>query len=212
MRAERFKLMISDFVERGSKIENVISMILFGSAARDEMNRGSDIDILVLVDEPEPGSMEELKRIEREVESHGFNLELVIMTPEEFKTADKNFMENIIRDGILLFGKPIQLKALDLELHPYVIFIYSLKELRNPDKMRLYRALYGRKTTKAVGKIEYVSESEGFISQGAKPSRNVIMFPEDKAREVRQTFERFGVRYTEIKAFLPVEEFEKFRR
>jgi predicted nucleotidyltransferase len=206
---------IQEFVEEARKIRRVISVSLFGSVARGEATRESDMDLLVLVDEEKVEGSETLKKlleVERRVEEKGARLELTVMNPAEFRSADKNFIENVFREGVLLIGAPLRLACEDLDLHPYVVFIYSLRGMENPDKLRLLRAVYGKKTVKKVGGKEYVSETQGVITEGAKLGRNIVMFPEEKAGDMRGVLRGFGVEYVELKVFAPREEFEKLRR
>lgn len=206
---------ISEFVEYARKIEKVISIVLFGSIAKGEADKRSDIDLLVILDEKKiEGSetLEGLKRVKRSIEEKGARLELTVMNVEDFRRADKNFVEDIIREGVLLFGKPLVLKTRDLELSPYVIFLYSMKNLTSPDKLKLHRSLYGRRTVKKVKGKKYISETRGLIEEGSKLGSNVIIFPEDKAKEVRAVLNSFGASYVEMKIFTPLEEIDKLKR
>ena len=213
----KFKHFIEEFVEEAAKVEGLHSLILFGSVARGEASPASDIDLLAIVEGGEFSfAAKKLREIEAKIERKGRekgpNIELVIMSQEDLRKAEKHFIENIIREGVLLFGKSAELKVEDAELHPFSIFIYYFRGLDAKNRQRLYITLYGHKTIKRVGEKIYTSETKGFIEKGVKLERKVVMFPEEIAREIRKVFEKFRAEYYEIRVYAPWEEFEKLRR
>ncbi len=205
---------VAEFAEEARAIEGLEALILYGSVARGEATRESDIDLLAIVRGGEfSAAGERLRELEQRLEEkHGVSIELVVMSEDDFRRAEKNFVENILREGVLLFGKPVVLRSEELELQPYVIFVYYLKHLDSRAKQRLYIALYGHRTRKRVGEKEYVSEVSGWIESGAKLERKVVMFPEDVAARVRKVLKAHGARFLEIKVYATREEFEKVRR
>lgn len=88
------------------RIENIYSILLYGSSAKGTNDNKSDIDLLVVVDKKEKINLEFINKLEKEVN-------VSIFTMKEWKDkAKKNkvFYENIIYDSIVLYGeKPIVL-------------------------------------------------------------------------------------------------------
>lgn len=95
---KELKLILEDFVESA---ENVIAIVLFGSYAKGEATKESDIDILIVaerkfnVDKP-------AKEI---YAKYGKEINAVVMSPEEFKKQrDKAIIKEIISNHYVLHG------------------------------------------------------------------------------------------------------------
>ncbi|WP_375580960.1 nucleotidyltransferase domain-containing protein [Marivirga tractuosa] len=87
-----------------SKLDNTAEIIHFGSTARGDFNRESDIDIIILVDKKPADFQEEINLkyplYEIEIES-GIIISPIIMTKSEWNT-NKNksiFLENVLEEG-----------------------------------------------------------------------------------------------------------------
>src|SRR5688572_24727043 len=62
--SDRDRRLLDDFVARLRSFAEVTAVVLFGSFARKDIDRRSDIDLLVVVDRKDPGSLRpELARI-----------------------------------------------------------------------------------------------------------------------------------------------------
>lgn len=94
-------------------LPEVQSVILFGSVARGQSTKASDVDLLVLVPNLKQESFNELmKSVDRLAADtrgkYGFQLSTLPMTIKDFETAfreRKRLTEDIAQDGIILFGE-----------------------------------------------------------------------------------------------------------
>jgi len=94
-------------------LPQVQSLILFGSAARGEMTRASDVDLLVLVPNVEQEPFNELMKSVDKLAAdtrgkYGFQLSAIPMTMRDFELGfreRKRVTEDILREGIVLFGE-----------------------------------------------------------------------------------------------------------
>lgn len=71
------------------------------------------------------------------------------------------------------------------------IMMFSLSKLRQQEKMRLIRGLYGYETEKAGKKYRQAGLLAG--CGGAKLSSNSILVPAGKTADIRKLFSRFGI-------------------
>jgi len=92
-----------------------VSIILFGSVARKEEKIGSDLDICAVVQSSI--QLKEIIQIRQELfyrlaENFGITLGLTTITQTEFKSKGlkgKPPINDIIKEGLLLYGKPIKM-------------------------------------------------------------------------------------------------------
>ena len=94
-------------------LPQVQTVVLFGSAARGQLTRKSDIDLLAVVPNAEQKPFNELMKsidkIAQDVNAvYGFPLSVVTMTVKDFETAvreNKRIAEDVLHEGIVLFGE-----------------------------------------------------------------------------------------------------------
>ncbi len=193
MMQKEFKEPIFEFVKQISELEELISITLFGSVAKDEATEQSDIDFLIVVSN---------MKIEKNIItiangiSDKYNKKFqVIVKTGKLEGLDSSMIEDISKDGVLLYGLPIKVKQKDLELEPYLLAIYSLAELPQSEKMKFKRAFFGSESV-FKGKKKYRTVQEGLLKMcnGAKLGRGAIIFP-SKHKEIIRQLEYFKVKF-----------------
>jgi uncharacterized protein len=83
------------------------TVILFGSAARGERDRFSDVD-LVIVKRTRKRFLDRLKEVV-EILQPNYALDVFVYTPAEFRDMKRSrspFIERILRDCVILYEKP----------------------------------------------------------------------------------------------------------
>lgn len=101
-------------------LPQVQSLILFGSAARGEMTRTSDVDLLALVPNlPQDRFNELMKNVDKVTRDvagvHPLSLATVTMMMHDFEAAireKKRIAQDVLRDGIVLLGEDRYLRLL----------------------------------------------------------------------------------------------------
>src|SRR3989344_6035809 len=88
-RTDEIKKMILKFIYEISKVVNIEKVILFGSWARGDANKNSDIDITILSND-----FEKIKYFKRSGKfylkwNHLINIDIICLTPEEFEIKRK---------------------------------------------------------------------------------------------------------------------------
>lgn len=189
----RFILPIAEFVARANKVPSLTHVILFGSVARGEADRRSDIDLCLVFDtkhDPERKELRVAEAIAAEIErKHEVRISL---TAQRLRTMDAGLLENLCAEGVLVWGKPLVVDVKKLRLKRFVILSYDLSSLPSTEKVRIHRMFHGYKVVKRYKGKKYVSEGEGLIkrSGGKALGRGVVMFPAEHLKHVVAALDR----------------------
>lgn len=84
---------------------NPKAIILFGSAARGEMKKDSDLDLLVVMDTKKPFT-DRMRDLRTQIRT-STPLDLIVLTPKEVRELPKKstFFSQIMKEGKLLYGR-----------------------------------------------------------------------------------------------------------
>ena len=190
----QFILPIAEFISRADEIPNLTSVILFGSVARGKADRRSDIDLCLLFDtehDPEKGTGVKIARtiasgIE---EKHDVRF---AFTVSRLKEVDEGLLENLCKEGLVIWGRPLVTDAHRLGLKPFAILSYDMSRLSSSEKVNVHRIFHGYRIIKWRGKKKYVSEKSGLLKDagGLMLGRGVVMFPAERLGYVMGTLDR----------------------
>jgi predicted nucleotidyltransferase len=94
-------------------LPEIQSVVMFGSAARAQLTKTSDVDLLVLVpnlqQEPFNELMKSIDKLAADIRGlYGYPLSVVTMTIKDFEAAfreRKRIAQDVVREGIVLFGE-----------------------------------------------------------------------------------------------------------
>jgi uncharacterized protein len=185
-----------------NKYSEVESVIVFGSVARDQAGKESDLDICIILKNENTKSNISNKMLDLE-EEYDKNINLVFTDPS-FKGLDRQFIETILREGITIYGKTPDASIQQLELEPYEIIKFDLSNLNQSKKMKIKRLLYGIKTKKKYkGKI-YTNKQEGLVEKlgGLRIGIASILIPEKDSWELENILRENGVSLRKITIWL----------
>ncbi|MCC7565409.1 MAG: nucleotidyltransferase domain-containing protein [Methanomicrobiaceae archaeon] len=88
------------FVDRWSRDPSVKKIILFGSVARGNIHRGSDLD-LIIVQETDKKFLSRLEPFYRDAR---IAMDILVYTPDEFAAMTEGvFLKNALRDGVVIY-------------------------------------------------------------------------------------------------------------
>ena len=200
--AERLEKIAFEFARRVSKIEKVVEVILFGSVARGEADRRSDIDILVVLDQkgkPKLEEHEEISEIALEVgREFDANISL-ILSDREFSSMDEYFVESVLSEGKVIYAREARIAEKEW-LRPWYILSYSLKELPHSDKMRIKKIFYGKEVKSKHGNRVYIHRYKGLLEEvgGASLGRGCIIFPAKFVEEFEEVLKKYKVKYRKM--------------
>jgi len=200
-----FMAIVFEFAKGVSELDEqdgVLSVILFGSVGRGEADKRSDVDILVVFD-TEKKDLRGLKE-RRDISRLSLDLEKkfdrniqLVTSNKNFYGLDRQFIETVFKEGIILFGKNPQVDIERLKLEPYSIISYSLIELKNSDKMKIKRIFYGHRTAKKYKKKIYRSEIKGLIEElgGKRTGIASFLVASKKTKDIIKIFKKFGIKF-----------------
>ena len=183
-------------VKELSRLDDVKSIILYGSFARNEATSRSDIDLLVLISEKRTIKtvQDAIIRLESEI---GRNIQPTIRTLKELEKTDSGLLQNIFQEGKILYLKePTQIpSSLILENKPQMIYTFQISNLNQNRKAKFNNEFYGRKKGKYVYK--------GLLDQvgGRKLSSGCVLVPCPEIKRIEKFFNGFKVKYERLKVW-----------
>jgi len=182
---------IEPLVEELSGIPSVRLIVLYGSWAKGEASRKSDIDLFILA------GRRDRERIEDIISKGDFRVQPVIRSPAELRTMDSGLLANILRDGKILYAKNFELDVSKiLKQKPVVIYNFKLSNLSQQTKRKFNSALYGTK----IKKYTYT----GLLGDagGIQLGRGCILIPENRRKQVESLFASYKIKYEKITAWV----------
>lgn len=212
---DEFKDLVFKFAKHAS-VEEVAYIFLFGSVAKGDADRRSDIDLLVVLDsyDRDYEEVEARTRISELAFSlekeHGKSIQL-IFTNKNFEGLDDHFIEVVLNEGILLYSRSPSIRVNGLGLEHYVLVTYGLANLNPKNKMKVKRILYGQKTRKLIKDKSYESEKLGIVQtlQGMRVGAGVIAIPQKNIHNFREELSKLKVAFKEIDLWLPKDSIRK---
>lgn len=182
---KEFKNVVFEFSKQVSSLSNILYVFLFGSVARGEADKRSDIDFCVIAGDD---YKKKISSIALDLEKkYDKNIQLVIS--KNFEKLDEYFVSQLFKEGILLYGRSPLVKIKDIGFRGYALFSFSLKNINQSEKMKIKRVLYGYSTTKKEKKV-YKSFSKGLVKEfnGIPVGRGAVLIPLEKAGIIEEIF------------------------
>jgi predicted nucleotidyltransferase len=198
--------------ELGQNLKNIYgieAVILFGSAAKDEMHKKSDIDIFLMFNSkdrnPEIGEEgQEVQKIAVKIED-----KYRLQNPFSFvffnrnEPIDSDFLWEVVKDGTILYCKPELILGQKEFLKPAAFISYTYGDIPQKDKMFVKRQLYGYRVKTKHKNKEYISEREGIVNKyGKKIGRATFIIDAGKTVEILELFEERRVKYNQTKIWI----------
>jgi len=186
--------LIKRFVDAARGMERLCAIVLFGSMARGEEEKHSDIDVLLVFDEDSAESrLKEVVSLVTELKGHR-EIQPVLTN---LRDMDVSFLQNVFKEGKVLWVNGEWVLKL-LSHRPYSIFSYDLSGLEPAKKTEVSRFLYGYRVTKSVR-----GDMKEYVYRGAGESIGPAALVEEKdSLRVKRFLEDMDVRYRERKIWL----------
>jgi len=182
---------IERFIERVKGLEMVSAAVLYGSMARGDEDRRSDIDIMLVVEDKDPMSiLPEVTRIITELGPHR-EIRCVLTNLKDY---DAEFYKNVFKDGKVLFGKLV-LSSDNLALRPYYIVAYDLRGVTGSKKVKIAQKVYGQHSVKRIKGRKYEYHYDGLKDRYGVTvlKKGMIMIPSGDSREFLADLKKIGV-------------------
>jgi len=189
------KELIEKFVKNTKNIPKLECIILFGSMVRDEADKRSDIDLLLVFDCENPKSyLSEIISIITALKPH----REIKPTITNLSDYDEEFLQTVMREGKVLLGKVI-VTTDNLLLKPYRLISYDLTNLKPSKKVKISRIIHGYESKKMVN-----GELKHYKYTGLKDkydviiiSKNTVLLPEKYSKIFLNNLKKYHVLYEE---------------
>ena len=198
--SEDDRRLIDRFVSRIEGLRGLQAVVLFGSFARGDVDRRSDIDLLLVLDRDDLASARsEVAAAIGELKPH----REIAPTLTNLRDADPTFLRNVFREGKVLSGK-LLLTPDHLGLQPRVLIAYDLADKRAAEKVQVSRLVHGFRSRKMRHGKVLVYEYPGLKGrEGAiLVSRSAIALRTQDAEELVRELERRRVAYNRWDLYL----------
>ncbi len=188
--------MFKDAIKLTDKIKSfdeILSVVLFGSVARDEATSNLDIDVAVIYSQKKQDVIRKVNALADE------RFQIVHLTLEELR--DEPTMAGALSgEGILLHGKPVNICLDGEDLKSKMIIAYDAGDLPRNIRSNLYRTLYGGSSTYIQAGVKKKKYYPGIIESipAQKLAKAVIMVDRHNAPEITKTLRRFHAKWKEI--------------
>jgi len=181
---------------------DIQTIILFGSVARGQEREQSDVDFCIILNNVKIKKViqQQILAIEKK---YNKNINVVFTDPT-FEKLDRQFIETLLREGIVLLGKLPEVTIQRLELEPYEIIKYDLSSMNQSEKMIIKRVLYGITTTKKYkGKI-YENKQKGKVEEfgGLRIGIASILIPEKMSWQIEDILRKYKITIRKITIWL----------
>lgn len=174
------------------KISNILAIILFGSYAREEEHKKSDIDLMVIVKKKDHKFENGFNNI-LESKTIGRRIVPVYSTPDELK-ENPYFTFDILKDGLLLYKSPEPFRLpTALGWKALTIFSFDLSNLPQKQKLKLNKILYTTTRRNGGKEYKYPGIVEGY--RGKILGRGCFMISSKVEEDIEGIFKNYKVRY-----------------
>ena len=189
------KKLIERFVEKTQNLQNLECIILFGSMVRNEADKRSDIDILLVFSEENPKlHISEVMSIVTTLKPH----REIKPTVTNLIDYNEEFLQTIMREGKVLWGKVV-ISTDKLLLKPYRLISYNISTLKPSKKVKISRIIHGYQSKKSAK-----GEIKQYIYEGLKDkynvyliSKNTVLIPEKNTKMFLKELDKYRVTYQE---------------
>jgi predicted nucleotidyltransferase len=197
-----------ELAQKLGEINTLETVILFGSASREEMHKKSDIDILLIfgsAGDPELGEEGKLvHKIAGEIEKiHELDNPFSFVFMNRNEKLDSDFLWEVAKDGNVLFTRPELILGKKDNLNPAAFISYTFGNIPAKNKMYVKRRLYGYQVKSIHQGKEYLSKGEGIIEKhGKKMGRATFIIEAAYVEEILDLFMEKKVKYKLTKIWI----------
>ena len=173
---------------------SIRKIILFGSVARGDFNKESDIDLFIDTDEGVEKKIERILILFRSSKVHetwrikGIKNDISIKVGRLDKWS---LRREVISSGVMIYGKYSELPE---KTKYYALVRMDLKNIKTSKQMRIWRGLYGY--SQKIGNKVY--EKKGLLEEsgGKKLGKAVIIIPMENRKEIFDFLNKNKVEYS----------------
>ncbi|MBI2971569.1 MAG: nucleotidyltransferase domain-containing protein [Candidatus Aenigmarchaeota archaeon] len=182
----------------------VQAVVLFGSAARGEATRESDIDLFVVLSDNSKTAEKYVSDTILGIEKRHRVTIQCITADKKFDNVNRQFLDTLLREGVVICGALPEIPFQKLELEPYSLIKYDISNLSQPEKMKVRLLLFGKETKKMYKGKTYVSRKKGLVEEygGIRTGIASILIPHHYSKRVGNELRKFGAKIRILPAWL----------
>lgn len=185
-RLKQMKAALVDFLLTAHEIPHLVLIVVFGSLLEGDVNKKSDIDLLLVFESPNnPETGIELKvatKVGLDVlrnYSIENNFSFVVVNVGTISKTDKDFLMDVAGKGIIVWKNgDFNFLKKHKEVKPRLLFSYSVQGLSSANKRKLIRK---------IGRMVEL--------YGEKLGKGVAMFDKKQVEKVERVFRECGASY-----------------
>lgn len=183
---------ILSFSQEIKNIKGIQSIILSFHKNKGKLN-SSNLRLTLIWNKKDN---KEKNRINSQKPSH---LKIIHISLEDLKN-NPLYIDFLSGNGIILYGQPVTLKADDTYLKAKTIIVYDTSQLKQNDRSRLNRVLYGGVSTYLQNGERKKKYYPGLVEQldVQKVGRAVLLLNRLNAFGITQILQKYGAQWHEI--------------
>ncbi|MBS3075272.1 nucleotidyltransferase domain-containing protein [Candidatus Pacearchaeota archaeon] len=200
---------LSIVFENEEIIDEIKEIILYGSYAKKTYDEESDIDLFFNIKNKDK-SKEVEEKLKKTLKSFEIKAEKTwklknIDIPISFIVGSlndemwKGIKDEIASSGIILYGT---YKELPEKVSHYILFSYSLNNLKRKEKMKFIRTVFGYSLIK--NKKEYKQKGILESIDGKKLSSNALLIPSKESLKIKKIFSEFKIKYNVFESWVRI--------
>ncbi|MGQ9543434.1 MAG: nucleotidyltransferase domain-containing protein [Candidatus Bathyarchaeia archaeon] len=184
---------LSRLVDAIVRVDGVVGIILFGSAARGDLDEYSDYDLLVLFTD-EKSMWSQWDKLYEHIGELRLLVHIIPKTVKEFReSTEPTFLESILKDGKILYMKyPLEAPLYMLGSKSFTLITFSMASISQKGKMSLTYRLYGK-----GGRPRGVLSVYG----GRKIRPGCILIPTEHTQKILEVLKEYKVKWETIKLY-----------
>lgn len=191
---------IADISVEVSKIDDVVAVFLYGSAARgDYSHRHSDIDVMIFL-----GKIKAIKRDYESIRSKMLDISTrhkVKIHPEfqgiKIQERDKTLIQKVLEDGRLIYSKGMMvISGKRIGLEPFYLYAFSTKNISK--RPLLSKALHGGCSWYYKDGKKIKKEYKGIIDNITiiETGKGSLLVKKGHQQDIENVFSMYGADYS----------------
>lgn len=194
---------------RLASLDGMAALIIYGSYARGEAGRRSDLDLLILFEEADQlqrGDREALALISQaEAEARlPVHISPLLASLDHLEGLGDDLLHTLSCEGVILYGHLATLsRLLPQQPTPAVLITFSLQDTTPAVRMRLNRRLHGYTAWRTRNDRREQVTYAGLVTPPARSlGSGVLLIPGERRTAVIEALEEAGATYTETAVWL----------
>jgi len=189
-----YALSFTSFIIDSQYSDSIKSVILFGSVARGDFTKQSDIDLFIdtneEIDEKLHRELElfEQSQVHKIWRQKGVSQEISLKVG---KLEEWKLQREVISSGIFLYGKYTQLPS---NARPYVLItLQPIMKKKTATQVKIWRTLYGY--SQKIGSKKYISAGLVENHKGKKLGKAVFIIPMEERTQILSFLNKHKIQY-----------------